>query len=128
MDLFKQIKELPQDPKKVSPEQVEALMATSLEFFDQIKEKVQTGTGEEKQAAQQILTDLKKALEEQASNLCKSMGIDPVQFLHNPELPDHLDPEELELVRSAQQEVDQRKRQTQESPRAVKRAQKLIFS
>lgn len=128
MDLFKQIKELPQDPKKVSQEQVQALMATSLEFFDQIKEKVQTGTGEEKQAAQQILTDLKKALEEQAFNLCKSMGIDPAQFLHNPEIPDHLAPEELELVHSAQQEIDQRKQQKQDSPRVSKRAQKLIFS
>ena len=128
MDLFKQIKELPQDPKKVSPEQVQALMATSLEFFDEIKEKVQTGSPAEKQATQQILADLKKALEEQAFTLCKSMGIDPAQLLHNPEIPDHLAPEELELVRSAQQEVDQRKRQTQDSPRVSKRAQKLIFS
>jgi hypothetical protein len=126
-DFLKQIQELSEDPQNISSEQLDTLMQTSLQFFDQMRGQVTSQDPEEQQRAQKVLADLQIALEEQSKHLCKSLGIDPSQLTTFAEDPDALSPEDAAALSKAQKEYELRKERLQPK-RPIKRSQRLIFS
>jgi hypothetical protein len=71
------IEEIFGHPERFTPENMESLVHETLKFFSDLRLKLESKDEKEREEGIAIASALKTKLEEQAANLCQSVGMDP---------------------------------------------------
>ena len=77
---IKKIEELLDDPEMFSPENMEKMIQEIAGFFSQLKMAMESPDEKKRAEALLLVSDMRKRLESQVLNLCKTMGVDPEQL------------------------------------------------
>ena len=131
---IKKIEELLDDPEMFSPENMEKMIQEIAGFFSQLKMAMESPDEKKRAEALLLVSDMRKRLESQVLNLCKTMGVDPEQlktYVNNQAL---FSPEEWQAMENAKaviesyketyvnssSESSQSKQKTRVKPKTVK--------
>jgi hypothetical protein len=106
MSVIEKIEEIFGDPEKFSPENMQHLLHETLEFFGDLKFKLESKDEKVRNDALESAAVLKTKLEEQALELCKSIGMDPNTLENYLNDPSHFTPEELGAIENTKAEMD----------------------
>jgi len=84
-----------------SPENVGNLIQETLQFFNVLKEKLESKDEAERAEALELAGALKTRLEQQAASLCESIGVDPNELDTYINDPENFSPEAWEVIEKA---------------------------
>jgi hypothetical protein len=90
----------------LTPEKLQSLIQETLKVFQLLQTKINSNDPKEKEEALGMALQLKQALEAQAENLCKSVGMNPSQLAEFVSNPENFSKDEWDTLGIARKELD----------------------
>jgi hypothetical protein len=103
--IIDKIQKLFGEPGQFTPENMESLIRETVEFFNELKTKLQSPDEKVREEATQVASALKTKLEEQAVALCESLGMDPKVLEAYINTPANFSTEEWQAMEKAKAEL-----------------------
>ena len=104
--VVKKIEELLGNPSQLSSINMEELIQEMMQFFGDLKAKLNSSNVQEREEAMKIADELKSKLEEHALKLCESLGIDPQAVSEYVNTSAHFSPEEWQAIEKTKTELE----------------------
>lgn len=103
--ILQKIDKLFGSPDQFSPENMETLVHETIQFFNELKTKLESSDEKVREEALQTASLLKTKLEEQALKLCESIGMDPQSLESYISSPANFSSEEWQAMEKAKSEI-----------------------